>query len=134
MFHRPFLAAACSVLVALAGGCYGMRPSPRGAQATPDKAAGDRPISVADIALPPGYRIEPVATGLTFPTGVTFDDAGRVYVVEAGYSYGEAFATPSLLRVDHPGVTTLVAAGGNNGPWTGAAFHGGAFYVAEGGV
>ena len=37
-------------------------------------------MSAADIAVPSGYRIEPVATGLTFPTGVAFDDKGGVYV------------------------------------------------------
>ena len=45
-----------------------------------------RRFEPVDVALPEGYRIELVAEGLTFPTGVTFDDHGSVYVVEAGYS------------------------------------------------
>ena len=45
------------------------------------------------------YRVEAVTTGLTFPTDVTFDDSGRAYVIEAGYSYGESWTTPRLLRI-----------------------------------
>src|SRR5438309_1875815 len=55
-----------------------------------------RPINPADIGVPCGYCIEPVAVGLTYPSGVAMDDQDRVYVVEAGYSYGEDFQTPRL--------------------------------------
>jgi glucose/arabinose dehydrogenase len=97
------------------------------------KAPASRPINAADIALSPGYAIEPIAAGMTFPTGVTFDDRGRVYVVESGYSYGEVFLPPKLLRVGADGTLTTIATGESNGPWTGVAFHDGVFYVAEGG-
>jgi glucose/arabinose dehydrogenase len=53
--------------------------------------------------------------------------------VEAGYSYGEAFTTPRLLRVDANGRTTPVATGSRNGPWTGGSFANGTFFIAEGG-
>ena len=85
-----------------------------------------------NIALPEGYRVEAVAVGLTFPTGVAFDDEGRPYVIEAGYSYGEVFSTPRLLRVNPDGALVEIARG-SNGPWTGAAYTKGGFYVAEGG-
>lgn len=62
-------------------GCYGMHPFSGGAQV---ESSGGRSLNTADIALPPGYKIEAVASGPTFPTGVTFDDAGRPCVVEAG--------------------------------------------------
>jgi len=88
---------------------------------------------VADIAVPAGYRIEPVATALTFPAGVAFDDIGQVYVVEAGYSYGETWTTPRLLRIAPDRPPSVIAPGGRNGPWNGVTFHQGAFYVAEGG-
>jgi glucose/arabinose dehydrogenase len=121
---------AAMSLAALSG-CYSMRPSSGGAEA---KVAGDHRPDPAAVALPAGYRIEPVATGLTFPTGVTFDDQGRAYIVESGYAYGEVFTTPRLLRVEDGGRTTVLSTGSNNGPWTGVAFRDGAFYVAEGGV
>ena len=85
-----------------------------------------------DVLLPPGYRIEAVASGLTFPTGIAFDAQNRPHVVESGYSYGEAFTTARLVRVEPGGALTPVA-GGDQVPWTGVAFHGGAFYVASGG-
>ena len=37
--------------------------------------------------LPGGYRIEPVASGLTFPTSIAWDESGRM-CDEAGYAYG----------------------------------------------
>jgi glucose/arabinose dehydrogenase len=96
-------------------------------------APGKRTIDPAAIALTPGFSIEAVATGMTFPTGVTFDDAGRVYVVESGYAYGEVFLQPKLLRVEANGSLTTIATGQQNGPWTGLTYHDGAFFVAEGG-
>jgi glucose/arabinose dehydrogenase len=119
------------IVVASLAGCYSMRRSSGGGQTgfTPP-----RQVNAADIALPAGYRIEAVATDLTFPTGVTFDSQGRAYVVEAGYCYGEVWTTPKLLRIEAGGRKTQVAAGNTNGPWNGVAFHDGAFYVAEGGA
>ena len=89
-------------------------------------------INPESIVLPYGYKIEVVVTGLTFPSGVTFDEKGVPYVVEAGYSYGEVWTTPRLLRVDNGQVSTI-AEGGKNGPWTGVAYHQGEFFIAEGG-
>lgn len=111
-------------------GCYAMRPSNGGGQTNFEPP---RQVNAGDIALPRGYRIEAVATRLTFPSGVVVDDADRVYVLEAGYSYHDFWVVPRLLRIEADGRTTVVATG-KNGPWTGATFHGGAFYVSEGGT
>ncbi|HYE21090.1 MAG TPA: hypothetical protein VEA69_21765 [Tepidisphaeraceae bacterium] len=130
-FARPVLLLALCCCSTLAPGCFAVRGSAGGGQVafTPPRA-----VNPADVAVPPGYRIEVVTTGLTFPSAVAFDDQNRPHVVEAGYSYGEQFATPRLLRVEPGGATTVVAAGDKEtGPWTGAAFHDGAFYVAQGG-
>ncbi|TAJ98337.1 MAG: glucose dehydrogenase, partial [Candidatus Manganitrophaceae bacterium] len=125
----PLLLIFFSVLFLLAG-CFRFRPSEGGGQTS---FHPPRKISPSNIALPNGYRIEPVATELTFPTGVTFDADGRIYVVESGYSYGEVWTTPRLLRIDPGGGLTVIASGEKNGPWNGAVYHQGAFYVAEGG-
>jgi glucose/arabinose dehydrogenase len=119
--------------VALAGlpGCLAMRSGSVGSQAPGFRARAEAP---GDIVLPPGYRIERVAAGLNFPTGLAFDDQGRVHVIESGYAYGEVWAKPRLIRVESDGATVVVATGENNGPWNGLTFHQGAFYVAEGGV
>jgi glucose/arabinose dehydrogenase len=90
-----------------------------------------REVDPADVALPEGYEIEAVATGLTFPTDVTFDEQGRVYVTEAGYSYGDVVTTPRLLRLEPEGSPTAIASG-TNPPWNGVEFHEGDFFVAGG--
>jgi glucose/arabinose dehydrogenase len=111
-------------------GCYSLRRSAGSGQAS---FKGSRIVDPLDIAVLNGYRIDVVATGLTFPTGVAFDAEGRACVVESGYAYGEVWTQPRLLRLEANGGMTQIAAGETNGPWTGVAFHNGAFYVAEGG-
>jgi glucose/arabinose dehydrogenase len=120
---------ALGLLVLLLSGCYGLRPSAGGGQTGFDPP---RPLQPADVALPEGYAIEVVADGLVYPTGVTFDQAGTLHVLESGYSYGESWTTPRLLRLEADGRRHVIAEGGRNGPWTGVTFHQGHFYIAEG--
>lgn len=110
--------------------CYRLKSSSGGGQIDYSPI---RKVDISDIALPKGYKIEVVATNLTFPTAITFDDEGTPYVIEAGYSYGEVWTEPKLLRIDGKKETTLIASGGKNGPWTGVEYHNGNFYIAEGG-
>lgn len=117
------------ILLSLAS-CYSTRRSRGGGQIG---QIPPRQIDAADIALPPGYSITPVASGLTFPSAATVDASGQLYVIETGYSYGEVFGAPKLLRVNPDGTTTTVATGPNNGPWTSILWYEGAFYVSEGG-
>lgn len=124
-----FRSAAILLAVILISGCFAMRRSDGGGQTSFNPP---RQINPADIVLPDGYRIEAVTSGLTFPTGVAFDESGGVYVIEAGYSYGEVFTTPRLLRITADGQQQVIATGGNNGPWTGVTYHGGSFFVAQG--
>src|SRR5215204_4456501 len=70
-----------------------------------------RQVNPADVAVPPGYCVEPVVTGLTYPTAVVTDEQDQVYVLESGYSYGEDFAPPRLLRVEADGRLSVVAVG-----------------------
>jgi glucose/arabinose dehydrogenase len=123
------LVCACLCTLLLSG-CYDLRRSSGGGET---RFAPPRKVQAADVAVPAGYRVEVLATGLTFPTGVAIDEAGQPFVIEAGYSYGEVFTQPRLLLVARDGSVREVAAGARNGPWTGVAHHGGAFYIAEGG-
>lgn len=116
-------------LCAVLPGCYALRGSSGGGETS---FTPPRQVDAADVVLPDGYVIEAVATGLTFPTGVAFDDVGGVYVVEAGYSYGEVFTTPRLFKVEPGGTLVRIAEGGRRGPWTGVTWYRGNFYVAEG--
>ncbi|HYG37144.1 MAG TPA: glucose dehydrogenase [Cytophagales bacterium] len=110
--------------------CYRIR-SPKGGGEIRD--FNERKINVSHIALPEGYQIEYIAQGLTYPSGITFDEQGTPYVIEAGYSYGEEWTEPKLLRINADGETTLVAKGDKNGPWNGITYYEGNFYIAEGG-
>jgi glucose/arabinose dehydrogenase len=129
---KPLLPTGLGICcLCLAASCYQMRQSRGGGQTA---IPATRTITPADIALPDGYKIELVAQGLSFPSAICFDASGRPHVVEAGYSYGEVFLQPRLVRIEPDGKLTAVASGEQNGPWTGVDFHNGAFYVAEGGV
>lgn len=128
-FVRRGIGVAAVVLLA-SPGCYRLRDSAGGGQV--DAAVRRRP-NPDDIVVPEGYRVEVVAQGLTYPTGVAFDERGRPHVVEAGYSYGEDFETPRLLRVEQGGRTVEVARG-EHPPWNGIVFDGTSFIVAEGGT
>src|SRR5690349_10364028 len=88
------------VLICLSLACGSVAPTHGGGFIPPPEG---RPVQASDVAMSPGFRIEAIATGLSFPTGVTFDDQGRIYVVESGYSYGEAFLTPRLVRIEPHG-------------------------------
>lgn len=127
MLERRLLLAALSSSFAL--GCFTLAPSQGGGEV--EDAERRRP-NPNDVALTDGYTIDVVAVGLTFPTDVVFDDQRRLHVVEAGYSYGEKFTAGRLLRLEPNGAWRTIAEG-RNGPWNGAVFHEGAFYISEGG-
>lgn len=93
-----------------------------------------RLLNPADVALPAGYKIEVVARDLTYPTALTFDEAGQLYITEAGYSYGEVWTQPRLLRIEKDGRTNTIASGEKNGPWSGVSYYQDNFYVSEGGT
>ncbi|KAA3436657.1 PQQ-dependent sugar dehydrogenase [Rufibacter hautae] len=116
----PLLLSGCYKIKGHYGGPKSFEPQTRALQPT-------------DVALPAGYTIEPVNSGLNYPTGITFDEQGTPYITEAGYAYGEIWLPPKLLRLNPDGTSTQVAVGDKNGPWTGAAYHDGFFYVSEGG-
>lgn len=104
------------------------RPRPK-----PPEYEGPRRVDARDIELPPGYTITAVATDLTFPTGIAFDDLGRPHVVEAGYGPVDVWTEPRLLRLE-PKRQIVVSQGQRNGPWNGVVYGDGKFYVVEGGL
>lgn len=111
--------------------CYRIMPSTGGGQLS--DVSIDRVISTSDVLLPEGYKIEVIAKNLTFPTAVTFDEGGSLYAIEAGYSYGEVFLEPKLVKILPNGSTATIYTGQNNGPWNGVNYDDGFFYIAEGG-
>lgn len=128
---KDFMIVFLIVLLAGLSSCYRMVSSDGGGQLSysPEK----RTLNPADVLLPEGYKIDVVARDLTFPTAVSFDEKGNPYVIEAGYSYGEIFLEPRLLRIEEDGTHTPIYVGDKNGPWNGLTFHDGNFYISEGG-
>ena len=119
------------ILICVLQSCFRIHRSQGGGQL--NYQPEQRLVNPADVLLPKGYAIEVVAEGLTFPTAAVQDDQGHLYVIESGYSYGEVFLPPKLLRVEIDGSLKLVVEGNKNGPWTGITYYEGYFYVAEGG-
>ena len=73
--------------------------------------APPRVIDPAAVAVPPGFCVEPAVTGLTYPVAVFTDEKDLLYIVESGYSYGEDFVIPRLLRLEPTGRVTEIAKG-----------------------
>lgn len=69
------------------------------------------PPDASAAEVPDGFRAEVVMSGLTYPTSVEFDDAGAMYVAEAGYSYGDDLPEPRILRVSPDGTVATMAQG-----------------------
>jgi glucose/arabinose dehydrogenase len=124
-------AFAVAALALLSSGCFNVLA--KGGGGAKSRHLEQRKADPAAVAVPAGYRVEVVAERLTYPVGVTFDGEGLPVVLEAGYSYGEDFAVPRLVRLGRDGARQVLAEGPPGGPWTGVVYARGAFYVADGG-
>ena len=127
----PVVLICLASLLVIFTSCYRMRASKGGGEI---KNIPGRTVNASDILLAPGYQIESVASGLTFPTAIAFDGEGTLHFIETGYSYGEVWTEPKLIRLSSNGEKRIIAQGSKNGPWNGLAYHSGNFYVSEGGA
>jgi len=108
-------------LLALLSGCYALGASDGGGQNV--TFSGPRRVNPGDVAVPPGYKVSVVATGLNFPTGVCCDGEGNVFVTEQ---------SGRLLRINPDGTQSVIATG-TDSPWSGVVFAQNAFFVATNG-
>jgi glucose/arabinose dehydrogenase len=76
--------------------------------------------------------IDVVADRFSFPTSLTFDDAGKLYVAESGLPFGGAAPGGRIWRVQ-PGSKRRLLAADLRAPVNGLTFHKGLLYVSEGG-
>ncbi len=79
-----------------------------------------------------GAELELVADGFSFPTSVTFDEAGAAYVAESGLPFGGAPPGGRVWRLDGEARRTLLVED-LRPPVNGLTFHQGHLYVSEGG-
>jgi hypothetical protein len=76
------------------------------------------------IQLPPGYRVEKVVDKLSYATSLTWDDRGRMYVVEAGGHFLEEPRPARILRVEGDSTVEVVTLGPSRPcgpPWSGSS-------------
>ncbi len=86
------------------------------------------------IEVPEGFEVEKVVGGLNFPTSITWDDEGRMYVAEAGAGLTpERLAPIRIVQVLEDGQTMEVAELTNQVglALVGMTWHDGAFYVTH---
>lgn len=77
-------------------------------------------------------RLEVFADNLSFPTSLTFDDAGNAYVAEAGLPFGGAPPGGRIWRLESSGTRTLLLEH-LRPPVNGLTYHDGSLYISEGG-
>src|ERR1041385_738991 len=75
---------------------------------------------------------ELVAEGLDFPTSAAIADDGAIYIAESGLPFGGARPGGRIVRIGADGSPVTVLEGLRT-PVNGLTWHGGGFYVSEGG-
>ena len=91
-------------------------------------------IDANDVVAPPGYTVEAVAAGLSFPCGMTLADDGTIFITEGGTTWPtRPWMPPRLLRLDTDGKMRVLAIE-EEGGLRGVAYHNGYVYAtAKGG-
>ncbi len=89
--------------------------------------------SFPTVQLPPGFRIEKVVDGLTYPTSLAWDNEGKMYVVEAGGQFLEEPPPARILRIEGNRVVEVVnlADKGIADSAVGITWHNGAFLITH---
>lgn len=87
------------------------------------------------LQVPAGFRAEKVVDGLNFPTGLTWDNQGRMYVAEAGGAlFPEQKRPIRIVRVENGRATPItgdLASSGVNVALVGLTWHDGSFYITH---
>lgn len=91
-------------------------------------------VAVDDISAPEGWRVVRVVNGLNFPSAVTFDDAGNIYILES-HTVPAPMLKPKIVRVSRDGRIDRVQLTGADAPdgetAIGLAFHDGWLYFTH---
>ncbi len=124
LMRRRAVGALTAALLAGSVGCGG-----------DDNATGplDNAPGFPTVLLPQGFRIEKVVGGLTYPTGIAWDEQGQMYVLEAGGQFVEEPPPARLLRVAGGQATEVVnlTAKGVIASAVGLAYQNGAFFFTH---
>ena len=92
------------------------------------------PVVVPEIAAPDGFRVVRVVQGLNYPSSMTWDDAGNLYILES-HTVPVPMLKPKIVRVARDGRITRVSLDGNAAPTgdtaVGLTFHDGWLYFSH---
>ncbi len=85
------------------------------------------------MQVPQGYKVELWVQGLTYPTSVTWDDKGQMYVAEAGGAFLEEAPPARILRVEKGKATEVANLSDKDikASVVGLTWHKGAFYFTH---
>jgi glucose/arabinose dehydrogenase len=85
------------------------------------------------LVLPEGFQIEKVVEGLTYPTSITWDDQGQMFVAEAGGQFLEEPPPSRILRVENGEATEFVNLfeQGMTDPIGGMTWYDGMFFITH---
>lgn len=87
-------------------------------------------INPEDVWVPEGYKVEVLAAGLSFPTGMGFADDGTLYILEGGSTWPTRPALPPrILQLTPKGNLEVFAVETLGGP-RGVTYHDGYIYVS----
>lgn len=83
-----------------------------------------------DVRVPDGYKVEVVAAGLSFPTGMGFAEDGTLFILEGGSTWPTRPAMlPRILQLHTDGSLEVFAQEVLGGP-RGIAYHDGYIYIS----
>lgn len=92
---------------------------------------GTRVARPESIRLPTGYRIEPVAVGLNYPTSITWEPDGSLLIAESSVPFGRVARTETRIsRLEGEGRLQPVASG-FQGLINDIAYHDGRLYISQ---
>src|SRR5919206_2539782 len=90
-----------------------------------------RVVDGADVVVPPGFEVQPLVVGLSFPCGMGFADDGRLFILEGGSTWPTRPYMPSrVLCLEPSGELTVVGLETLGGP-RGVAWRDGSIYVSD---
>jgi glucose/arabinose dehydrogenase len=99
-----------------------------------DRDADPPAVDQFIVSLEEGFKIEKVVGNLTFPTSVTWDDEGKMYVAEAGGGLSTEQLAPSRILMVEQDKTTEIAnmtGQGVTASVVGLVWHDGKFFITH---